>query len=358
MLWRMTAEVMAEKDGERTCQVSNSAPHIDVVVASYQRPEHLSHCLNSLRAQELPPQRILVVLRSDDLAARRIVAAREIRQPVLRTVTVAEPGVVAALRAGVARSTAEIIGFTDDDAEVGPTWTSDMVKWLGREGIGGVGGRDVIPGQAEPMTTRVGAFGRWGQLYGNHHLGMGSPREVQVLKGVNMAFRADALALPASGVMRGSGAEVYFELLMCGWAMQRGWKLIYDPVIAVSHNIAGRHGPDQRGKPKWSAIRDAAHNYVVASAVLGIPRGIALIVRAMAIGNRGEPSIGRAAIALVRGERGVLGRVLPALWGKALGFAHLFCGPRTILTAKQLRASSHDEGWRLAGGNVSLPDLP
>jgi hypothetical protein len=45
-------------------------------------------------------------------------------------------------------------------------------------------------------------------LIGNHHLGVGEPREVDVLKGVNMSYRRTAIAdIHFDERMRGTGAQ-------------------------------------------------------------------------------------------------------------------------------------------------------
>ena len=62
---------------------------------------------------------------------------------------------------------------------------------------------------AEGSRAVVGKLAWFGRLTGNHHLGVGGGREVDVLKGVNMSFRREAIAdLRFDQRMRGSGAKV------------------------------------------------------------------------------------------------------------------------------------------------------
>src|SRR5439155_4056745 len=87
-------------------------------------------------------------------------------------------------------------------------------------------------------------------------------RDVMVLKGANMAFRREAVALPQG--LRGRGAQVHFELAMSLWAIAQGWRLVYDPAAVVDHFIGPRFGADRRGRPERNAVRDATYNYVAA----------------------------------------------------------------------------------------------
>jgi cellulose synthase/poly-beta-1,6-N-acetylglucosamine synthase-like glycosyltransferase len=165
---------------------------IDVVVPSYARPILLERCLVALAAQTVAPRSVVVVARPDDAATW---AATRAAAGVARAVSVEAPGVVAALRAGVAATTGDAVAFTDDDAEPEPEWLARIAHHLARPGVGGVGGRDHIAGQTLPARSVVGRRFAFGRTVGDHHLGVGPARPVDILKGVNMAFRVDALAL-------------------------------------------------------------------------------------------------------------------------------------------------------------------
>lgn len=289
---------------------------IDVVVPTYRRPDFLERCLEALARQQHQASRILVVIRTGDDDSQRVAAKASVELATLETVEVSEPGVIAAMTAGVTESTAPFIAFTDDDARPRPDWLTRMVAHLEDETVGGVGGRDIVCGQEGPLTPSVGRFGRTGKLVGNHHLGMGPPRDVDVLKGVNMAFRVEALALPAPGVLRGEGAQVDFEILTCTWARRRGWRLVYDPGIIVDHDAAPRGGADQRVTPASGAIFDAAYNSVIAVTALGGPASVRRGLSPLALGTSDRPGIVRSVAAVFRGEREVLSRARPALAGR------------------------------------------
>jgi glycosyltransferase involved in cell wall biosynthesis len=296
--------------------VLTAAPAVDVIIPTYRRPGHLVQCLGAIAAQAYPATRVIVVVRVDDDATRRAVRESSVALRSLEIVDVQTAGVVAAMTAGVAASTAPVIAFTDDDARPRRDWLDRISGHLDDPTVGGVGGRDVVPGQERPLTTLVGTFTRLGRLVGNHHLGAGPPREVDVLKGVNMAFRAEALALPAPGVLRGDGAEVDFEVLTCAWARQQGWRLVYDPALLVDHVGGPREGADQRDTPGPQATFDAAYNSMVAIAILdgNVPRRH--LAYPLIVGSHDRPGVLRSIVALIRAEWEVLTLLGPALRGR------------------------------------------
>ncbi len=299
--------------------------HISIVVPTYRRPRQLAMCLNALATQSPPPSEVIVVTRQYDAQAHSICSGRGVRE-----IQVDEPGQLAALAAGCRAATGEVIAFLDDDAEPSNDWTSRVLAHFQDPQVGGVGGRDVIAGQDLPLTEKVGTVGRFGKLIGNHHLGCGPARDVDVLKGCSMAFRRAALAFPHG--LRGAGAQAHNEVAICLWARRGGWRLVYDPAILVDHRPGPRFDNDRRSRPSPAATRDAAHNLVtciLACRPTLLPRRAAY---GILLGDGGTPGIGRAAIALVRGEPDVLRRVLPSLTGQAQALARAAAGRKLAMT--------------------------
>ena len=329
---------LEKADRARVAPASGRPPVVSVVVPTYRRPSLLAACLAALRGQTRQPDEVIVVLRAGDVASAQ--AAGELVWDAVRTVQTTGPGVLAAMRAGVSMSSGDVIAFTDDDAEPRSDWLGRLLESLQEPGVGAAGGRDVIPGQTEPRRRAVGRVTRYGRLVGNHHLGAGPARDVDLLKGVNMAFRAECLALPRAGVLRGDGAEVHFEVLCTWWAKRQGWRVVYDPSIEVDHLGAERVGLDRRVRPAPAAVCDAAHNFVVATTALDrrlLPRQA---LYALAVGSRDLPGLGRAAVALVRGEPDVVRRLRPSLAGHLQGIARVLRGfDDALASCEELRTA-------------------
>jgi hypothetical protein len=139
---------------------------------------------------------------------------------------------------------------------------------------------------------------------------------VDVLKGANMAFRREALALPAH--LLGAGAQVHFEVATCLWAKNRGWRLMLDPDAEVVHLPGERFAGDRRSGPSPVSTYNAACN--LTWCMLSMRPGLAprRLVYGLCVGDRDVPGVGRALAGLVRGERLWL-RLLPSLTGQLWG---------------------------------------
>lgn len=237
---------------------------VSVIIPTLQRPASLARCLRALAAQERAPDEIIVVSRSNDHASRD--AARAVPLPAstrLRLPELAAPGVIAALQQGLAVATGTIIALTDDDAEAAPDWLAKLAAHLVRDRrLAGAGGVDRQPHERGSVTD-VGRVQWFGRVIGRHHLGAGPVREVDLLKGVNCAFRAPLLRAVGFDVrLRGTGAQVHWELALCLPLRRAGWRLLYDPSATVTHHVEPRSGADQfhRGAFDADALTDAVHN--------------------------------------------------------------------------------------------------
>jgi GT2 family glycosyltransferase len=167
-----------------------------------------------------------------------------------------------ALNAGIMASTGDFVALTDDDAEPSSDWIERLVEHFNDPSIAGVGGRDVQiqnPGNAEI----VGIVKWYGKIIGNHHIGAGQARDVDVLKGVNCCFRGDSIrAIGVDQRLHGTGTVMHTELSLCLPLRRAGFRLVYDPTLMVLHHIAPRGDGDNnnRGGFNGPALRDIVHN--------------------------------------------------------------------------------------------------
>ena len=215
----------------------------------------------------------------------------------LRTLTVSVPGVVAAMNVGLEAAQGDIIAFTDDDAAPHADWLARIeAHFLSDDRVGGVGGRDwVYHGselELEDGSRKVVGLVQWfGRVISDHHLGVGEPREVDVLKGANSSYRHSAIAdLRFDERMRGTGAQVHFELAFDLALKRAGWKLIYDPMVAIDHYPAQRFDEDQRYKFNELAWINKVHNETLALLeYLPSIRRAVFLVWAILVGTREAP---------------------------------------------------------------------
>jgi GT2 family glycosyltransferase len=268
-----------------------------VIVPTYRRSEELSRCLGAIASQLRRADQFIVVVREDDEPTHAVLESADPVRSWLTVVRVRAGGVVAALNAGLAVVDADIVAFTDDDAAPRPDWLLRIARRFAVDPtVGGVGGRDWVHhhGRLEegsrPVVGKIMWFGR---CIGHHHLGVGPCREVDTLKGVNMSFRTRALkGVRFDTRLRGTGAQVWNELGVSLAVRRRGWRLVYDPQIAVDHYPASRHDEDQRGTFCFEAVQNAAFNETLLLCE-DFPRWrrLVYIVWAFTIGHRAAPGL-------------------------------------------------------------------
>ena len=270
---------------------------IALIVPTFRRPEDLKRCLLAIANQRRSADQIIVVRREGDELTRTALNAFVAAGAPLTVVAVVDGGVVAALNAGLDAAHADVVAFTDDDAAPRPDWLLRIEQRFAADStLGGLGGRDWVHqhGRVEDAAERVVGRVTWfGRCIGHHHLGVGPPREVDALKGVNMSFRAQALdGVRFDTRLRGAGAQVCNELGVSLEVKRRGWKLVYDPQIAVDHYPSVRHDEDQRNAFSVAAVYNATFNEtLLVSEHLGSWRGYAFIAWALLLGHHASPGL-------------------------------------------------------------------
>lgn len=307
---------------------------ITVIIPTYRRPLDLARCLMALQKQTQLPNQVVVVVRDTDTDTWTFLEKFNLEHQTLHTVTVSVPGVVAAMNAGLDVATGDIIAYTDDDAAPHPDWIERIVAhFLSDSCIGAVGGRDwVYQGNqlldgAQEVVGRLQWFGR---VIGNHHLGVGEARFVDVLKGVNVSYRRTAIAgLRFDRRMQGTGAQVHFELAFCLALKRAGWKLIYDPKVAVNHYPAQRFDEDQRNKFNQIAFINTVHNETLAllEYLPPVQRAVFLIW-AILVGTR--EALGFVQWLRLYKSEGTLAsqKFLASITGRWQGFFTWWCGDK------------------------------
>jgi glycosyltransferase involved in cell wall biosynthesis len=271
---------------------------ISVIVPTYRRPKDLARCLRALSQQTRLADEVLVVIRDTDAETWISLETLNIDLLVIHIIKVVAPGVVEAMNAGLEAASGEIVAFTDDDAAPHNDWLERIeAHFLSNDRIGGVGGRDWVHCGTELQelgeSSVVGQVQWFGRVIGNHHIGVGKSREVDVLKGVNMSFRRSAIEhLRFDRRMRGTGAQVHFELAFT-LSLRRGdWKIIYDPMLGVDHYPAQRFDEDQRNQFNQVALINEVHNETLALLDHLTPvKRIAFIFWAIFVGTRKKPGL-------------------------------------------------------------------
>jgi len=239
---------------------------LTVIVPTYRRPKDLHRCLIALTQQSRMADEVIVVAREEDAETKALLADfPEIGVLPLNVVIVEIPGQVAALNAGLDAASGDAICITDDDAAPRAQWLARIeAHFVSDKRVGGVGGRDwmtLSQGMLTGQRDLVGKIQSFGRIIGNHHLGFGAPRKVEILKGANMSYRAEAIRdLRFDTTLRGRGAQVHNDMGFSLSVLRKGWDLLYDPLVEVDHYPAERFDEDGREVKETVALENAAYN--------------------------------------------------------------------------------------------------
>jgi GT2 family glycosyltransferase len=298
---------------------------VSVLVPTFRRPADLMRCLAALQNQRRMPDEVVVVARRDDTATHECLRSPAVTGTLpLRVALVDQPGQVAALNCGLDAVQGDIVAITDDDAAPHNSWVSRIGEAFERDPrLGALGGRDWVHEKGSILTGErllVGKVRRSGRIIGNHHLGVGDAREVDLLKGANMSYRREAIrTIRFDERLRGAGAQVHNDMAFSMSVKNAGWKLVYDPRIAVDHYPAERFDDDRRDAQTLAAVRNAAYNFhlILRDHLPPLHRETAWWWYAL-VGTRVYPGFAHALLALVSKQ----GRTRLSRWRAVRTGAH------------------------------------
>jgi glycosyltransferase involved in cell wall biosynthesis len=220
-------------------------PEFSVLVPSVGRPECLTRSLDDLLAQDFPGDyEILVIHRSEDRATLDVTTmAKKTSARPLHAVAVDGPGIVRALRTGLAAASGELIAFCDDDARYPVNWLLQLHRHFNDPTVGGVGGMIKEGGEwagrvSNRDVCRVGWFGRVSynvRAFPTFH----TPQAVDMLPGANMSYRRCLLTPEVfNPILDGKGCSPGFELAVAWHTRRQGYLVKLDPTITVDHYSA------------------------------------------------------------------------------------------------------------------------
>jgi len=299
---------------------SERRPSCAILVPSFRRSIDLKRCLGALSTQSVSPDQIIVVVRIEDIDTRAVVASAGTKLAITEVLSGC-PGQVAALNAGLRAVRCDITAITDDDTAPRSDWISRLLEHFADPRVAAVGGRDVLTGPEDERHPAVGLVRWYGRITGNHHRGIGSVRPVDVLKGANMAFRTDWLRrFGFDERLRGIGAQVHNDLIICLQIRRAGGCLLYDPDLIVDHYMTHRPAGDDRTRGTLGAVSDEVHNETLAlMEFLPTWRRPLWLIAAVLWGTRRNPGLGVSLALLPRRRESVLSTLMACCRGRAAG---------------------------------------
>ncbi len=242
------------------------AVDVSIVIATYDRPDALTRCLDNLRGQVT--QHDLEILVIDNHPDSGLTVEVVANFPEVTYLSEARTGAAYARNRGIGESRGRLIVTIDDDVTAPPEWLETLVGHFSRPEVGVVTG-NLLPRSLEAKAEQL--FERYWSL------GCGSkPFEVDggwfadsknAIAGwdlgatANAAFRADIFGDPQVGLMEetlgtgtpvGAGEDPYLFYR----AVRAGYTLVYDPAAYVWH----QHRQDLQalGKQTYRYSKSAA----------------------------------------------------------------------------------------------------
>ncbi|WP_256476916.1 glycosyltransferase family 2 protein [Pseudarthrobacter raffinosi] len=220
-------------------------PSVTIVICAYteRRWDRLLDVIESVRAQSVAPQEVLVVIdHNADLYER----LTEIVDDVTVVESSGPRGLSGARNTGVGLADSDIVAFLDDDAEAAPDWLQRLLALYDDPDVLAVGGR------VEPVweTGRPGYFGEeldW--IVGCSHRGMPKvASEVRNVIGANMSFRLEVLrqvggfnlSLGRQGTLPLGCEET--EICIRSKMGSPGSRIVYEPAALVRHHVPADRG--------------------------------------------------------------------------------------------------------------------
>ncbi len=220
-------------------------PSISVVIPTYQRPDALLDCLNSLLRGAVRPSEIIVVGREGDTeteAAVQSYSAAVSPDIGFRSAWVTIPGHVPPVELGIRLASSELIAVIDDDTTVQTDWLDKILPHFSDPTIGVVGGRVYVPGT--PVLKLKGKPGRvsW---YGKHWGNVGNvdgqkSMDVDTVMEGNSTWRRELIqSIEFDPVLKFDDSSMY-GLDLTLQAKNKGYRVVYDPKILLLHHMAPR----------------------------------------------------------------------------------------------------------------------
>jgi cellulose synthase/poly-beta-1,6-N-acetylglucosamine synthase-like glycosyltransferase len=246
----------------------------------------------------------MVIVRREDTDTQMVLDSYDCDSLPLRVIVVDTPGTVYAHNVGIEACITDVLAMIDDDTVPHAQWLRIIFEdFQADPQLGGLGGRDrCFDGESfdETKESTVGKLQWFGRAIGNHHRGFGGIREVDLLKGANMSFRAAALEKARCDTrLRGKGAQPNEDTSLTMAVKRAGWKIAYDPNAVVDHYQSVRE--EKRHYSGIARIADPepfvefAYNEVIGIwDSLSLPRKIVFVLWSVLVGTRVCPGLVQA----------------------------------------------------------------
>jgi GT2 family glycosyltransferase len=272
---------------------------LSVVIPTYQRPVWLRRAVGSLLQQDRPPDELVLVARDTDVDTHTAIEElRRVGGPAeIRPEFVSAPGFLPPVEKGLRTAGGDIVAVMDDDAEAVDGWASRLLSHYDDAMVGAVGGRCINCTEEGPVpvpdTDRVGYVNRRGQFVGRmfYRPTFTDPVSVEFLMGGNMSFRREVARRLEFDMSLNQNVAQGYEVDLGLQTRRMGWKILFDPQIAIRHYSAPRAVVGMRASDGESALWYAFNHVRVSLRRLPLLRGSLSVAYELIIGERRAPGL-------------------------------------------------------------------
>jgi len=281
-----------------------------VIVVTYNRPEQVRTCVESVLSQKPPPFELIVIDASTGNETER--ALSEFSGIAYVHVDFGYGNMTKARNLGLRQACGDIAVFIDDDAVAHDGWLASMVEPYHDQNVGAVGGRalNLQPGEEAVGLGQIGRLNDRGELTGFFAADPGSVISVDHIIGCNMSFRLKLLR-QLGGLREYPGTELREDTDPCLRIRSLGYRILFTPFAVVDH--VGAPHPHQRFKRFDLRYEYFAHH----NHSLLLVRNFGIASRIVWIGY--FHSLSGSTSMLIRKLGAALGRFSLALAGATLG---------------------------------------
>jgi GT2 family glycosyltransferase len=224
-----------------------SRPRVTVVVVTWQGAGFLGACLDSLAAQTVAHEVLVVDNASTDGTADVLGRRADVR--VLRTSE--NLGFAGGAQLGLESAETEYVAFLNDDAVAEPTWLEALVAAAdASQDAAAITSLLLLAGTDPPRVNNAGVvllptlYGT-DRAFGRPASEVDQPAEVFGFSGGAALVRRDA-ALAVGGFP--ARFFLYYEDTDLSWRLRlAGWSIRYEPTAVVHHRHAASSDPTSRG---------------------------------------------------------------------------------------------------------------
>jgi GT2 family glycosyltransferase len=243
-------DVVSDAFALRPQSMNSPAPHVSVVICTYNGSATLRGSLEAALTLHYPDYEVIVVCDGCTDSSAQIADSFD----GVRVIETPRRGLAAARNTGMEVATGEIVAYIDDDALADPDWLTHLVKTFTSGPFAAVGGPNVLPPESSWVAECVAnAPG------GPTHV-LVSDLDAEHVPGCNMAIRKDALEQIGGfdPQFRAAGDDVD----VCWRLLDSGERIAFNPGAVVLHHrraTVRAYLRQQRGYGKAEALLERKH---------------------------------------------------------------------------------------------------